>query len=141
MTEADRRAFVYIAARTHNGRTRWGVEVHPIGRRVRLKVSKPTRQTQPQALLVATAGVLEGVSPGAQLEILCNDNYLTSGIENYLERWASNQWCKSDGNPIKNKELWLRVWNGTTKHKVVARRCKSELELQTLEALKARCPI
>lgn len=139
MTNTQRRALVYIAARTSNGRTKWGVEVHPVGRSVRRRISEAYCSTQPQALLAAVTSVLNGVSPGAEMEIICNDNYLSSGIQVDLTRWSTNNWLKSDGKPIKNKELWMGVHKAASRHSITARRSESDDEHQRLSKLKARC--
>lgn len=139
MTNPQRRALVYIAARTSKGQTKWGVEVHPVGQTVRRRISQASSITQPQALLKAVTGVLNGVSAGAEMEIICNDNYLSSGIQSDLDRWSINNWRKSDGKPIKNQELWIGVHKAASRHSITARRSNSDKEHLRLEQLKDRC--
>jgi ribonuclease HI len=38
--------------------------------------------------------------------IFLDSNYVLKGLTEYLPNWKNNNWCKSDGKPIENKDYW-----------------------------------
>lgn len=45
--------------------------------------------------------------------IVGNNNYFNN--LNWLEKWASAKWNKSDGNKVANAHLWSKVWKAKKK--------------------------
>ncbi|MGB3624205.1 MAG: RNase H family protein [Henriciella sp.] len=127
-----RKAKVFVKSKGRQGMAEWAIQVVPVGKSPRRKSRKEFGLTQPQAYLKAVTEMLEEISEGAQLELVCNDNYLTDGINTYLAAWQANGWRKSDGGEIANKDAWQRLSAALTRHTVSARRSHTDDELRVL---------
>ena len=58
----------------------------------------------------------------AVVSIFSDSEYLVKGVNENLNKWSKNNWTKSDGNPIANKEQWqtLSQWLETySKHQLI----------------------
>lgn len=42
-----------------------------------------------------------------EVAIFSDSEITVNGINRYYPNWVRNNWIKSDGNPVKNKDLWL----------------------------------
>jgi ribonuclease HI len=49
---------------------------------------------------------LERRSPGAQLVVRTDSQYVKNGIGAWIANWKRNGWRTADRRPVKNKELW-----------------------------------
>jgi ribonuclease HI len=43
------------------------------------------------------------------LQIFTDSEYTKNGVNEWVDNWARNNWFKSDGNPVVNKELWMSL--------------------------------
>ena len=43
------------------------------------------------------------------ITIVSDSRYVTDGATEYLSGWKARGWRKSDGKPIKNQDLWMRL--------------------------------
>lgn len=44
-----------------------------------------------------------------ELKIITDSTMVVKGINEWLEGWKQKGWRKSDGEPVKNKELWMEL--------------------------------
>ena len=44
-----------------------------------------------------------------ELKIITDSSMVVKGITEWLEGWKQKGWRKSDGEPVKNKELWMEL--------------------------------
>lgn len=56
--------------------------------------------------LTATAGVLDDV----ETVIRCDSKYVIDGATKWRRGWERNNWRNSKGEPVKNLELWRRMF-------------------------------
>lgn len=45
------------------------------------------------------------------LLIYSDSEYVGKGVTSYLKKWRANNWKKSDGSDVANKELWMELGN------------------------------
>jgi len=48
---------------------------------------------------------------GMPIRLWSDSQYVVNGVKYWLKSWVKNEWCKSDGTPIKNKDLWQAIYD------------------------------
>jgi ribonuclease HI len=43
------------------------------------------------------------------IRLFTDSSYVKNGITKWVKNWKKNDWCKADGEPVKNKELWIEI--------------------------------
>lgn len=43
--------------------------------------------------------------------LFADSNYVVEGNNKYLNSWINNNWCRADGQPLRNLDLWKRWHN------------------------------
>lgn len=44
--------------------------------------------------------------------VITDSEYLFNTItKRWVDRWMHNQWQTADGSPVKNQDLWTKIWN------------------------------
>lgn len=38
-----------------------------------------------------------------------DSKYTMEGYRDYMDTWAKRDWCKADGNPVANRDLWMQL--------------------------------
>lgn len=79
---------------------------------------EPTSTNQRQELIAAIM-VLEALSrPGISITITSDSKYVIDGITSWIKGWKRNGWVNSQKQPVANAELWKRLDELVSKHKV-----------------------
>lgn len=52
---------------------------------------------------------LKEAGHNGQARISTDSQYVQLGISKWIKSWLKNGWKTSDGKPVKNKDLWLRL--------------------------------
>lgn len=60
--------------------------------------------------LLGLVRALREVAGPAELRVVTDSGYLANGIKQ-LEAWHANAWRRSDGQPLKNADLWQQVYD------------------------------
>jgi ribonuclease HI len=47
----------------------------------------------------------------SKISIFTDSNYLKNGITLWIKNWKKREWKKSDGKPVQNQDLWIRLDN------------------------------
>ena len=135
MGSKRRFARVFLACKGRPGMAEWAIDLRPEGHERRERSDQELGLSQNQAALKAITDVFEEVSAGAELEVVCNDDYITKGLSTYLDNWKANGWKRSGGGAIANKSAWQRLSKAMSKHVVTARRAASDHEHKILSSL------
>ena len=54
-----------------------------------------------------------------EVDLYSDSAYVVNGFEKgWIYGWIKNNWVNSSKEPVKNKELWLELYNLTKTHKV-----------------------
>ena len=74
--------------------------------------------TNNQMELTAAIEALKYFSNKSELNIFTDSQYVKNGIESWINNWKKNGWKTSSKKPVKNKELWKKLKNLSSKHSI-----------------------
>tara|TARA_B100000927_G_scaffold280369_1_gene264838 strand:- start:618 stop:1043 length:426 start_codon:yes stop_codon:yes gene_type:complete len=61
--------------------------------------------------LLAPINALKKIKPGSEIKIFTDSQYVKNGITNWIKLWLSNNWKTSKKEDVKNKDLWIELYN------------------------------
>ncbi len=67
---------------------------------------------------MAVISGLEKIDPSEEIVIVTDSEYVKNGITKWIHSWLKNSWKTASKQPVKNKELWLRLWNLSKDRKI-----------------------
>lgn len=69
--------------------------------------------------LMAVIKGLGSLTKSVSVLIVTDSQYVKNAFtEKWLEKWLKNNWKTSAGAPVKNKELWIALWELSKQHEV-----------------------
>ena len=97
----------------------WGcVLVHPTsGWERELHGPHPNTTSNRMEQTAAIRG-LEALKKKCEVLIVTDSQYLKRGITEWIEGWIRNDWINSQGDPVKNQDLWGRLNELCQEHEV-----------------------
>ena len=63
--------------------------------------------------LLAPINALRGIKSGPKIKIYTDSQYVKNGITEWINTWLSNDWKTSKKEDVKNKDLWIELYNLT----------------------------
>ncbi len=63
--------------------------------------------------LLAPINALRGIKSGLKIKIYTDSQYVKNGITEWINTWLSNDWKTSKKEDVKNKDLWIELYNLT----------------------------
>jgi ribonuclease HI len=97
----------------------WGYVVkHPDGTRTEDRGGE-MHTTNNRMELMAAVQALETIPPGIRIVLTTDSVYLQRGINLWIDNWMKTNWRTYDGDPVKNKDLWLRLLKAKEQHEVI----------------------
>ncbi len=61
--------------------------------------------------LLAPINALKGMRPGVEINIYTDSKYVKNGITEWINNWFANNWKTSKKEDVKNKDLWIELYN------------------------------
>tara|TARA_X000000368_G_scaffold388624_1_gene350272 strand:+ start:697 stop:1122 length:426 start_codon:yes stop_codon:yes gene_type:complete len=61
--------------------------------------------------LLAPINALKEIKPGSTIKIYTDSQYVKKGITEWINVWLSNNWKTSKKEDVKNKDLWIELYN------------------------------
>ena len=61
--------------------------------------------------LLAPINALKTIKPGTEIKIYTDSKYVKNGITDWIHTWLSNNWKTSKKEDVKNKDLWIDLYN------------------------------
>ena len=61
--------------------------------------------------LMAPINALKNMDPKYEIEIYTDSQYVKLGITEWINTWVKNNWQTSKKEDVKNKDLWLELYN------------------------------
>ena len=61
--------------------------------------------------LMAPINALRDIDPKNEIEIYTDSQYVKLGITEWIITWIKNNWKTSKKESVKNKDLWLELYN------------------------------
>lgn len=65
--------------------------------------------------LMAPINALKKIDQHKKVEIYTDSQYVKIGITEWIHKWVKNNWQTSKKEPVKNKDLWIELYNLTNK--------------------------
>ena len=63
--------------------------------------------------LLAPINALKEVKSGPKIKIYTDSKYVKNGITEWINTWLNNDWKTSKKEDVKNKDLWIELYNLT----------------------------
>ena len=63
--------------------------------------------------LLAPINALRGIKSGPKIKIYTDSQYVKNGITEWINTWLNNDWKTSKKEDVKNKDLWIELYNLT----------------------------
>ena len=63
--------------------------------------------------LLAPINALRIIKSGPKIKIYTDSQYVKNGITEWINTWLSNDWKTSKKEDVKNKDLWIELYNLT----------------------------
>jgi len=95
----------------------WGVILEAGQHRKELKGGE-AMTTNNRMELMAAIVALEALKAPSEVDLYTDSNYLRGGITSWIKSWKKNGWRTADRKPVKNAELWTRLEQAASHHKV-----------------------
>ena len=61
--------------------------------------------------LMAPINALKNVNSDDEIDIFTDSQYVKLGITEWINTWVKNNWKTSKKEDVKNKDLWLQLYN------------------------------
>jgi len=68
--------------------------------------------------LMAAISALEALKRSCTVDLHTDSQYLRDGIMKWIHGWKRNGWKTADKKPVKNVDLWQRLEQALSRHKV-----------------------
>ena len=83
------------------------------------KISGSVKDTTNNKMeLMAPIKALHEVKKQQLIEIYTDSQYVKLGITDWIHKWIKNNWQTSKKEPVKNKELWMELYELTKSHEI-----------------------
>ncbi len=63
--------------------------------------------------LLAPINALREIKSGPKIQIYTDSQYVKNGITEWIHAWLNNDWKTSKKEDVKNKDLWIELYNLT----------------------------
>ena len=83
------------------------------------KISGSVKDTTNNKMeLTAPIMALQEIDKNNEIEIYTDSQYVRLGITEWIHKWIKNNWQTSKKEPVKNKELWMELYELTKSHEI-----------------------
>ncbi|MBL6799553.1 MAG: ribonuclease HI [Candidatus Pelagibacter bacterium] len=83
------------------------------------KISGSVKDTTNNKMeLMAPIMALQEIEKNNEIEIYTDSQYVRLGITEWIHKWIKNNWQTSKKEPVKNKELWMQLYELTKTYKI-----------------------
>ena len=71
-----------------------------------------------QMELLAPIKAIQKFKKKSEISIFTDSTYVRDGITIWIKQWEKNGWKTASKKPVKNKELWKKLKNLSSKHSI-----------------------
>ena len=83
------------------------------------KISGSVKDTTNNKMeLMAPIKALQTIKEKQPIEIYTDSQYVRLGITDWVHKWIKNNWQTSKKEPVKNKELWVQLYDLNKSHEI-----------------------
>ena len=84
-----------------------------------VKISGSEKETTNNKMeLMAPIKALQKIDKDVQIEIYTDSQYVKLGITEWIHKWKKNNWQTSKKEPVKNKDLWIQLYDLTSSFEI-----------------------
>lgn len=84
-----------------------------------IKISGTEKETTNNKMeLMAPIKALQKIKKNEIVKIYTDSQYVKLGITEWIHKWIKNKWQTAKKEPVKNKDLWLQLYNLTQSFKI-----------------------
>ena len=84
-----------------------------------VKISGSAKDTTNNKMeLMAPIKALQEIKEQQPIEIYTDSQYVKLGITDWIHKWIKNNWQTSKKEPVKNKELWIELYELTKSYEI-----------------------
>ena len=95
----------------------WAAIINHDGNVVKISGSEK-KTTNNKMELMAPIKALQKIDKDEQIEIYTDSKYVKLGITEWIHKWKKNNWQTSKKEPVKNKDLWIQIYDLTSSLKI-----------------------
>ena len=95
----------------------WAAIINHDGNVVKISGSEK-KTTNNKMELMAPIKALQKIDKDEQIEIYTDSKYVKLGITEWIHKWKKNNWQTSKKEPVKNKDLWIQLYDLTSSFKI-----------------------
>ena len=103
-------AFTDGACRGNPGPGGWGCVIKMHDKTIKLHGFESST-TNNRMELQAAISALEYLHAVDEFAVTTDSQYLRLGITQWIHQWMKNNWRASTGRPVKNIDLWQKLWS------------------------------
>lgn len=75
--------------------------------------------TNNQMEMTAVIEALKILKKSCYVEVYTDSKYLQLGITQWINTWIKNNWHKNNNDPVKNVDLWKKLYEELSKHYII----------------------
>tara|TARA_B110001450_G_scaffold94444_1_gene89574 strand:+ start:138 stop:563 length:426 start_codon:yes stop_codon:yes gene_type:complete len=84
-----------------------------------VKISGSEKETTNNKMeLMAPIKALQKIDKDENIEIYTDSKYVKLGITEWIHKWKKNNWQTSKKEPVKNKDLWIQLYDLTSSFEI-----------------------
>jgi len=95
---------------TNPGNGGWAAIINKNGEITKISGSEKNT-TNNRMELLAPINALKNIDPDSQIEIYTDSQYVKLGITEWINKWLINNWQTSKKEDVKNKDLWIELYD------------------------------
>jgi ribonuclease HI len=88
------------------------------GRKPREIVGSVPQTTNNRMELMAVIRALVSLSKPSRVHVLTDSQYVVLGMTQWIHAWKRKRWKTASGQPVKNKDLWVKLLELADEHQV-----------------------
>lgn len=105
------------ACKGNPGRGGWGAILQSGAHEKELWGGEP-ETTNNRMEMTAAIMALEALKKPSDVDLYTDSKYVMQGITEWIGGWKSRGWKTADKKPVKNEDLWRRLDEARTRHRV-----------------------
>ena len=95
---------------TNPGNGGWAAIINQDGKIKKITGSEKNT-TNNRMELLAPINALKQVDTKSKIEIFTDSQYVKLGITEWINKWVNNNWQTAKKEDVKNKDLWVELYN------------------------------
>ena len=114
---SDVEIFTDGACRGNPGPGGWAAIVRSGAREKELSGGEPLTTNNRMELMAAIVA-LETLSRPCEVVLHTDSQYVRQGITEWMPNWVRRNWKTAGGDPVKNRDLWERLYAASRRHEI-----------------------